>query len=175
MKIVPVFAFVSVFASVSVCCVQATEKVNWLRSWAEYLQTDSALRAQKPVFIDLYTDWCGWCKVMDKKTFSNDSVAQYINAHYIPLKLNAETKERIRFRGVDFVFDDQLLMNRFAIYLTKGRLGFPTVIVLYPNGQYDAIPGYQRVQDIEKVLKFHAQTKGKQKFEDFMKDFVDMW
>src|SRR5690606_16504737 len=49
----------------------------------------------KKFFIDVYTDWCGWCKVMDQRTFSHPVIASLINKYYYPVKLNAEQKQDI--------------------------------------------------------------------------------
>lgn len=53
--------------------------------------------APKPFFIDVYTDWCGWCKRMDATTFKDPTIAQYLNAYYYPVKFNAEVKDTINF------------------------------------------------------------------------------
>ena len=46
----------------------------------------------KPILVDVYTDWCGWCKVMDRKTFANADVQAYIQENFYPVKFNAEQK-----------------------------------------------------------------------------------
>lgn len=70
------------------------EKINWL-SMAE-LQAAYA-KNPKPIIIDVYTDWCGWCKVMDRETYSNDKVADYINKNFYAVKYNAESTAQVEF------------------------------------------------------------------------------
>src|ERR1700757_1112172 len=56
----------------------------------------------KPILIDVYTGWCYWCKVMEKETYSKDSVADYINEHYYAIRLDAETKDSIIWKGTHY-------------------------------------------------------------------------
>ena len=47
-------------------------------------------KAPKKLMVDVYTDWCGWCKKMDAETFSNAEIAKYVNEHFYAVKFNAE-------------------------------------------------------------------------------------
>jgi len=47
----------------------------------------------KPVFIDAYTDWCGWCKKLDKSTFADARVIETLNSKFIVIKMNMEEGE----------------------------------------------------------------------------------
>ena len=59
-------------------------KVVWLT--LDELKTAYA-KKPRPVIIDVYTSWCGWCKVMDRETYSNEKVANYINENFYPVTL----------------------------------------------------------------------------------------
>ena len=99
--------------------VPAKEGVQWMTlQQAE----ESYKKQQKPILIDLYTDWCGWCKVMDKETYANKEVAAYIMEKFYPVKLNAEQQQAIAYQGRTYQFNSKNRTHDFAIYLTGGRL-----------------------------------------------------
>src|SRR6187397_3084056 len=68
------------------------DPINWIS-----LQEAEKLSKKQPrkIVVDVYTDWCGWCKKMDKSTFADAKTAAYVNKHYYAVKLDAETKEEI--------------------------------------------------------------------------------
>jgi thioredoxin-related protein len=72
--------------------------------WMTFEQaTEKTKKEPKMVFVDVYTDWCGWCKKMDKETFTDPQVIKYINENFYAVKLNAEdTKTTFKFRGNDY-------------------------------------------------------------------------
>ena len=72
-------------------------------NWVSLQEADSLYQIQpKPFFVDVYTDWCGWCKRMDATTFSNQEIANYLNQNFYAVKLDAETKDSILFKGSVF-------------------------------------------------------------------------
>lgn len=148
--------------------------INWLT-----LDEVQAAMKKKPkkVFMDIYTDWCGWCKVMDKKTFSHPDVIRYMNQNFYAVKVNAEGKDSIHFMGRSFGYVPAQRANSFAVELLQGRMSYPTSVILEENFQNPAaIPGYLDVTMMEKVLKYLGENIYKTKqFPEFEKEFVASW
>jgi len=101
----------------------------------------------KKVLVDMYTDWCGWCKKMDKNTFTDPAVVEYLNQNFVLVKFNAEQKEPITFKGETYesVQRGRRKTNKLAIKLLNGRLGYPTLVYLEGSNleKIKASPGYK--------------------------------
>ena len=84
------------------------------------------------MLIDLYTGWCGWCKVMDQKTFTNKEVIDKINKNFLPIKFNAEYQKNIEFNDNTFKYvrSGRRGINELAYYLTNGNLSYPMTVFL---------------------------------------------
>jgi uncharacterized protein YyaL (SSP411 family) len=133
-------------------------------------------QSPKPIFIDTYTDWCGWCKKMDSETFSNSVIADILNNKFYPVKFNAETKESINFLGQTFINDGKSgNAHQLAVALLQGQLSYPTVVFLTRQDSIYAVSpvaGFKVAKEMEVLLSFFAgkayETK---KWEDFQKNF----
>ena len=131
---------------------------------------------QKPILIDLYTTWCGWCRQMDRKTYSNKKVAEYLSDKFYTVKLDAETHATISWQGRSYDFDPQYRCNMFAVYLAHGRLEFPTTIIIAPGYDPQAIPGYMEPKDLELLVKFFGEGAYRTRsFDDYQKSFRPTW
>jgi thioredoxin-related protein len=117
-------------------------------------------KAPKKIFIDFYTDWCGWCKKMDKTTFSDPAVAEYVNKNFYAVKFNAEQKEDVVFQGNTFSWKSggRSGVHMLAYELLDGRLGYPSYVYLQPNYERILIsPGYKDVPMFQKELRFVSE------------------
>ncbi|MFM9007762.1 MAG: thioredoxin family protein [Bacteroidota bacterium] len=91
-----------------------TDGIQWMGFEEAVRRCDQQPRK---LFIDVYTDWCGWCKRMDAGTFRDSAVVAYMNANYYAVKLDAETRDTLRFRENVFVYKPEYKTNELALSL----------------------------------------------------------
>lgn len=119
------------------------QEINWMS--LEQAEFEMTKNPEKPLFIDFYTDWCGWCKKMDKSTFMDPEVAKYLNEKYIPVKFDAESKFPVSFKGKTYKYVTAKGMrkgvNSFAYFALRGQLSYPSYAVILNNGKLDRILG----------------------------------
>ncbi|HTQ29211.1 MAG TPA: DUF255 domain-containing protein [Puia sp.] len=158
-------------------CAQKPNQPGEKLKWMNLAEASSSLQKEKrPILIDLYTDWCGWCKLMNKKTYSNQQVASYLQEKFYPVKVNAESRETLVWNGKSYSFNSGHHINDFAVYITKGQLEFPTTVIIPEDGQPQAIPGYLEPKDLELIVKYFGEGGyGKIPFEQFQKNFKPSW
>jgi len=144
------------------------ESIRWI-TWEQAVKLNKD--SPKKIFIDVYTDWCGWCKRMDATTFQEPEVVKYMNEHFYAVKLDAEMKEKIRFRDQDFkwVNTGRRGVHTLAYSLLEGRMSYPSFVTLNENFDRIAImPGYKKGEQLIKELRFAAEDKYKEtSWEDF--------
>lgn len=98
---------------------------------------EDAKAAQKYVLVDVYTDWCRWCKELDKTTYQDSNVVQLLNKSFVCVKLNAETEKQGRQARTEYKVE-----------------GFPWILVLNPDGSLRGkIGGYEEAEPFAKELQ----------------------
>lgn len=173
MRALYVFVFVTI---VSFCSsAQTAERVRWY-TFEEALR----LTAESPrnILIDVYTDWCGFCRQMEAQTFNNPVIARFINQHFYPVKFNAESTEPIHFGGHTFVNPGNPGSSRRSTHQFVAVLGatqgYPTVVYLTGDlRMIGAVPGFMRPEQIEPILHWIVEEKYLTiSLEEYQKTFV---
>lgn len=166
-------AFIT-FISILSFSIKKKEKVQWL-TVAE-LQVAYA-KNPKPILVDVYTSWCGWCKVMDKETYAKDDVANYINEKYYAVKLDAESKESFEWNGKKYEYKSEYKSNELAVFLLYGQMSYPSTVFLSAlDAQPAPMAGYLKPKELEAPLKFFGDGAYKTKnYPEFMNGFKPSW
>lgn len=149
------------------------DKINWMsfEQAVEKNKTD-----KRKFIIDVYTDWCGWCKRMDATTFQNPHIVEYINKNYHAVKLNAEMTDTVRLGEKVFVNENpngKRSPHQLAIALLNGKMSYPTIVYLDENANMlSPVPGYLDAAGIEPVLKYYGENAYKEtSWEQYQKTF----
>ena len=122
---------------------------------------------KKAYFIDFYTTWCGWCKKMDKETFTDPTVVKILNKYYIPVKFNAEGNSEFKWNGVKYnnaapVTGGRPSTHTFARTILGQKMGFPSFVFCDGNKTLLTIAqGYQTADELIKVLWYFASGSNK--------------
>ncbi len=144
--------------------IQAQE-INWV-TIEEAL--DLQQKQPKKIIMDVYTNWCGPCKLLDKNTFKNQDVANYINDNYYAVKFNGEGNATIKFKENTFTnpqYDPAKANKRnsahqFASYMRVNA--YPTLVFFDEKGEFiTPIMGYQSPQQLELYLKLFKSDEYK--------------
>ena len=162
------FSLVFMLGIASFKAPETESKVKWI-AFEKAIELHKG--TPKKLLIDLYTDWCGWCKVMDRETYGNAIIAGYINETYYPVKFNAEQKESIIFNGHTFKFmpSGRRGVHELAVALTGNQLSYPTTVFMDEELRIiQPISGYLKPQQMETIINFIGENYYKHTaWEDF--------
>lgn len=133
-----------------------TEKINWM-SFEEAVKLNET--TPKKIFIDVYTDWCGWCTKMDQTTFIDPSIVEYINENYYAVKFDAEQAAPIEFMGHTFVNQNpdgpRKGTHQLAQALLQGKMSYPSYVFMNEKNQVlTIVPGYAQAKEFLPILKY---------------------
>lgn len=105
------------------------QEINWLT-----IEEAEAANKNEPrkILIDVYTDWCGWCKKMDATTFEDKNIVEYLNKNYYCVKLDGEDKDILVFKGVEFNFvnEGRRGYHELAAGFLQGKMSYPSLVFL---------------------------------------------
>ena len=154
-----------------------SEGINWI-TWNEV----EAKMEKEPrkVLVDVYTQWCGPCKMMNKTTFSDPNVVKFINENYYAIKFDAEGPQPVTFKGTTYenaTYDPAKTGRNGTHDLTRaiapvnGRIAYPTIVYMDENfGILSPVQGFQKPEQIMPILKFFGEDAYKeQTWEEYTK------
>jgi len=111
----------------------------------------------RKILVDVYTDWCGYCKKMDYNTFSNKVVAEYLNTQYYPVKFNAEQREDVVFneKTYKFVAQGSRGFHELAAVLLNYQMSYPSIVILNEQVRImQVLKGYMSPQPFDEIIRF---------------------
>lgn len=148
------------------------KEIKWMSIEEAYALSQSDANP-KPTFVDVYTDWCGWCKRMDATTFHDPKVVAFMNEHFYNVKLDAEQKEDITIGGTTFKFvgEGRRGYHEVAAALLNGKMSYPTVVFMNEEFQIiQPVPGYQQTDQFLLIAEFLGTNAHlNQSWEEFSK------
>ena len=157
-----------------------SQEIKWISlEDAVYLQEASP----RNILIDVYTNWCGPCKSLDRITFSNKSVIKYINDNFYAVKFNAEGNDVINFKGYEFTnpnYNPSKSNRRNSSHQLTRSLGvsaYPTIVFLDKSSNLvHRLRGYKSPRQIEVYLKLFTdenfrQIQTQKDFQNFYDSF----
>ncbi|HET6511877.1 MAG TPA: DUF255 domain-containing protein [Candidatus Kapabacteria bacterium] len=172
MKILLAVAFAALLAVAGLTLSneqEKTDKTNAVREDAHALftnYTDAVTKAKaenKLVLVDVFTDWCVWCKRMDKDVYTDPAVQAEMAKYFTSVKLDAEAAEERTFRGAS--------TSEQAIAQTMKVTGYPTTVFMTSDEQViQAVPGYIKAPEFAMLLRYiGTKSYQKQPFEEWKK------
>lgn len=159
-------------------CIEEIYSNNDLVHWISFNEAYKKCQTSpRPIIVDVYTTWCGPCKMMSAQTFNNPQIAKYINDNFYAVKFDAEGKDTVSFDRYTFTSTDinnSKAPHQFALSILDNQLAYPSIVFLNNQIQrLDIIKGFHPPQSFEPIMKYYGSGDyQKIKWEEYQKGFT---
>ena len=153
----------------------ADKEIKWI-NFDEAVKLNA--KHPKKIFIDVYTQWCGWCKKMDHSTYTDPEIIKYINKNFYAVRLDAETADTFHFKDHKFYNlkpHTRGYTNELASSLLDNNLAYPTTVYMDENfSRLTYLQSYASPADLKPILVYFAENKYKtMSYQDYKKSLSD--
>jgi thioredoxin-related protein len=151
-----------------------SKQINWM-TWSQAIEqqkkdlekfnssNEPNKTPPKKIFLDVYTDWCGWCKKMDQSTFIDPVIVDIMNQYYYPVKFDAEMKDTIIFNGHTFINPNpsgNRSTHQLAASILDYQLSYPSYVILDENtSRLTIYKGFKQIDDFLGILLFFGKNQ----------------
>ena len=120
--------------------------------------------SHKKILVDVYTDWCGWCKKMDEQVYADPRVKDYLAKNFVIVKMNAEAEGVVHYKGQNY--------SPAQLAAAFGVTGYPATLFLKDDRDpITLLPGYMDAPMFLHVLSFIAENQyEKKQFDQYLKE-----
>ena len=134
------------------------QNIEWV-SWDKAVER--AKKENKKIFIDIYTEGCIPCKNLEITTFAQPCIINYVNKYFIPVRLDARTKDKLTFNNNNYEYtcENGICYNELVAQFTSGDLTFPSLVFMDENQNViQSIPNYKDPMTFERIMAFYGQN-----------------
>ena len=130
------------------CDYSSNEKSETLFSWVSFDDAQNSAKVDgKKILVNVYTNWCEYCKKMDQTVYKDSLILASMSEHYHSVRLNADSDSLIIFNGKE--------ISQYELARKMGIRSYPTILFLDSDGDLILqINGYMPTDDFIKMLAF---------------------
>ncbi len=126
--------------------MKSGDEIKWVDFNKGY---EIAKKKNKIMLVDVYTDWCGWCKRMDRDAYAVASVSEVVNKDFVAVKFNPE-QQGVVYSYMGKTYNGEQLAGVISNYSITG---YPTTVFIYPKGKKaEVVVGYKNAEQMLPIL-----------------------
>ena len=162
------YVLIALFAAVALTPDPLASQTKSAASQAGWRSFDAGMEhaksSHKKILVDVYTDWCGWCKKMDKEVYADPKVKEYLSKNFVIVKMNAEAEGTVHYKGKNY--------SPAQLAAAFGVTGYPATLFLKDDSDpITLLPGYMEAPMFLHVLSFIAEDQfQKKQFNEYLKE-----